>query len=243
MKAKLQLTVAAVTMLGAAALVDLSRGPLNHTPVVLGSHAPEEMANVWQFLTKKGARSSACPVAIDGTTVIFLTAGHAVKELKVDSIVQDRTKQRKLKVLKHLAHDTSDLGILWVKGDGKDVDLFKLDLTATFDLGLSVFAVGYPYPSFTVMAFRGYLADESGWMSASVSPAMSGGAMLSNDGVLLGIIEGHGQGAFGRRDVFDNTPAHTTIGHVHNHYDYYGQGVYVPLAPHSQWLKANKVID
>ena len=113
----------------------------------------------------------------------------------------------------------------------------------TLGIGLSVFAVGYLYPYYSLMPFRGYLSGTPGWMTAPVFAGMSGGAVLSNSGVLMGIVEGYGQGEYGKRPVFDNTPAHKTIGHLHSYYEYHGQGAFVPLAPYSQWLKANKILD
>lgn len=215
-KYSVALTILAAVGLGAGSVFAPTVPHIEH-----GTHAPASAKNVWQVLTKGGeTAASAVPVAMkDDKTVIFLTAGHVARALRPISIVQDMTKNRKLRITKVTFHETEDLGILWVKLGPKPVELVELDLNVELTPGLSVFSVGYPMPNNLWFCFRGYLAVPE-WSSAPTTYGMSGGGLLLNNGKLVCILIG-----LAAKDA-KTWP---------------NQNLHVPLFLHKDWLKDNGV--
>ena len=169
---------------------------------------------------------------------VFLTARHVATELGLEAIVEDLTKQRKLKILRHVTHPKADLAVLWVAMDDKPLTLVELDTDPdALVAGLSVFAVGYPGPVKTWFTSRGYLCQDSRFCSATIHFGMSGGAVLDNTGKLLGIIEGFAQ--YWEDDLTFVYPRGSDypIAGFQAHHLLHSQGALTPLAPHVEWLR------
>lgn len=216
---------------------------LTRTPIAHGSHAPKASTSVWQVIIKGGAWGSAVPVRmLDDGTVLFLTARHVAIQLEQgQGIVHDRTKQRKLLVLKHVDHQTADLSVLHVKSDGGKVELVQIDLKMKAPSGLSVFSVGYPGPRGDLAIHRGYVGMWP-WTSSYIERGMSGGAMVSNGGRLIAILRGHAYDTEVLSVRTDATDPSKVTGfadwdkHIPLH------SIVVPLSPHKLWLEQQKVL-
>lgn len=211
-------------------------------PIPLGTRTPASSHNVWRLALKEGDSGSAFPVAMkDDKHVLFLTAKHMLDGF-TSGIVEDRTKQRKLKIVSHIKHEKEDIALLIVLID-KKVDLVPLGLELKRAPGMCVFNVGFTSPHNHWIAHRGWLmldAFGGGMSSAFVKRGMSGGAVLTpNDGKAIGVLAGF---AYQRLDRWEHVYKNQKqIGSFRPMEHCYEQSFYVPLAPHKKWLKRHGV--
>ena len=226
---KLLPALALVTMAAMATTFKAEKVPL----ITLGTHAPKSALLVWRVATKGNGTSTAVPVALKpGTTdtVVFLTARHVSKHLGVGAVVESMDARRKLPIVGHAEHGTLDIGVLYVKltaGDAAPVELLPLGVDVELEPGLSMFVAGYPAPVTQWFVARGY-QGMPGLVSAPIYYGMSGGAVMLNDGRLVGICTGF------RATSPDPFPVHVR---PHN-----TQGCYTPLSYALPFLVTHHVL-
>ena len=216
---------------------------LAYPPVAHGTHAPETATQVWRVVVKGGNWGSAVPVKmLDDDTVLFLTVKHLAKHIKIGAaIVEDRTRNRKLMVLKHVDHPTSDLAVIHVKSDGAEMKLVPIDLDENAPPGLSVFSIGYPGPRGNLTIHRGYIGMWP-WTSSYVAHGMSGGALLLNNGRMIALLRGYSYDDEALSVHTDETDPTLVTGVADWRQPLHVDSIVVPLAPHKIWLEQQKVL-